>query len=54
MKKNYIEPNIKMAIAIETEDMIATSLTVDNSEENKIESSEEILSRHKSVWDDEE
>ena len=56
MKKNYIQPNIKMAIAIETEQMIAVSLTVDNTTDNQITNSNQILSRrnNNTVWDDEE
>lgn len=56
MKKNYIQPNIKMAIAIETEQMIAVSLTVDNTTDNQITNSNQILSRrnNNTVWDDED
>jgi len=55
MKKNYIQPNIKMAIAMETEEMIATSLAVDKSTENQIDDASEILTRRdNSIWSDDE
>ena len=56
MKKNYIQPNIKMAIAMETEEMIAASLFVDNSSENQITDENAILSRSAdtSIWGEDE
>lgn len=55
MKKNYIQPNIKMAIAMETEEMIATSMSVHSINDGQIESADAILSRREnSIWGDEE
>lgn len=56
MKKNYMKPCIKMAVLLEGEEMLSVSIpTYRESDDPKIESSDEILSRRShDIWADDD
>jgi hypothetical protein len=55
MKKNYIQPNIKMAIAMDAEVMTVASTLEINRGGDTVSNPDEILSRrNNSVWGDDE